>query len=50
MGYGSMGHANLYLTLFLNLVLAHKTFHTAHVWKYKAQSEHNYFTSNYHHT
>ena len=26
--------------LFLNLVLAHKTFHTAHVWKYKAQCEH----------
>ena len=36
--------------LFLNLVLAHKTFHTAHVWKYKSQCEHNYYTSNYHHT
>ena len=23
--------------------------HTAHVWKYKAQCEHNYYTSNYHH-
>ena len=47
MGYGIWGmeygvREFISDTLFFNLVLAHKTFHTAHAWKYKANLEHNY--------